>query len=580
MHPGLYIPARRGGWRSFALLLAVGTATVIVAFASSAADAAATQPALKSPTEYGLWVLLPAGAAIVCAVICRQVVPSLILGVVVASVMLLPCKSGEGAYDGSWAVIRVARMSLETFVIGAAIDADHMRIIFFSLIISGMVGVIGASGGTRAIVDIIARHASNPRRGQLTAWFAGLVVFFDDYANSMIVGPTMQPICDRLGISRAKLAYIVDSTAAPVASIALIGTWVGAEVGFIQEGINAATGAGAEFLNNTTALEAFLGSLPYRFYPIFSIFLVFWIAVTGRDIGPMRRAEAEAVAVVDEQPAHAESRPAPWWLGGLPIIVLVLVTCAIIAWPAITSILARDGRGYTEWLKDANAYASILYGSIASLTSAMVLTLVTRSGTLRNCFDWMTEGMGRLIGAVMVLVLAWALSSASQELMVGEVVQQWLIEKKFSLEWMPVAVFASAALVSFATGTSWGTMGILCPMVVIVASGLAADMPADRAMHLFYGSVGSVLAGAIFGDHCSPISDTTVLSSVATGCSLEQHVWTQLPYAMTAAAVGMLAGDVLCARLNWSPAVGIAAGVVLLIIWVRILGRRPLRDPV
>jgi Na+/H+ antiporter NhaC len=261
----------------------------------------------------------------------------------------------------------------------------------------------------------------------------------------------------------------------------------------------------------------------------------------------------------------------------LPIIALIIVTCGIIAWPAVTSIMDRQSVEFTTLLKDADPYASILYGSVASLTTAIILTLATGTGTLRSCFEWMTEGMSRLIGAVMILVLAWALSAASQELMVGEVVQQWLVKKNFSLEWLPVAVFASAAIVSFATGTSWGTMGILCPMVIIVASGLAAELPTDRAMHLFYGSVGSVLAGAIFGDHCSPISDTTVLSSVASGCSLEEHVWTQLPYALIAAVVGMFAGDMLCARLNWSPAAGIAVGIAVLILVVRIFGRRPIQ---
>ncbi|GJM25183.1 MAG: sodium:proton antiporter [Phycisphaerae bacterium] len=532
--------------------------------------------------QYGGWVLLPALSAIVLAIVTRQVIPALFIGTFVAAMML--CRISPDHSGGALStVIDGAADAMAVYVVGAVADADHAKVMLFTLMIGGMVGVVNASGGTRAMVEIIARRAKTRRQGQCTVWLAGLVVFFDDYANTMIVGPTMQPLFDRLKISRAKLAYIVDSTAAPVASIALVGTWVGAEIGYIDGALKdiAKTGTPA-FLSSVDAWGAFLNSIPYRFYAILALVMVFIVGWTGRDFGAMRRHEALAATGDVIEHDDADERTVgrfDWLLAAIPVLLLVAVTGVLLLYPAYTKARA-DGTplSWKTLFDDADSYNAILFGAMACLIAAIALAVTSRRSKLQDAVDGMLEGMSRMFPAIVVLVLAWALSQSSVDLKVGEVVSDWLVSKNFAMHNLPVVVFACAAGVSFATGTSWGTMGILCPVVVRVAADMGADLPAETALPLFYASVGSVLAGAIFGDHCSPISDTTVLSSAASGCNLQDHVWTQLPYALVTAAVSMATGDILCARMQLSPWLGIAFGIFILAILVATLGRKTIKS--
>jgi hypothetical protein len=290
----------------------------VVAAEPAAAGVVTAEPQAMTPDAtpgayYGAWVLIPPVVTIVLAIVLRQVLPALTVGILIAAYMLAWC-----AAPGAWADVLVGgvRRALEEFLVGALSDGGHVRIILFTLFIGGMVGVIGANGGTAAIVNAVARWASNRRRGQVSTWLAGLLVFFDDYANAMIIGPAMRPVCDRLRISRAKLAYLVDSTAAPVSSIALIGTWIGAEVGFIHSGLVGLEQvppflSGFE-LDEGFAYGAFLKSIPYRFYPILALVMVFLIGWLDRDFGPMRSAERAAATATPETDGGgaAASRPA------------------------------------------------------------------------------------------------------------------------------------------------------------------------------------------------------------------------------------------------------------------------------
>lgn len=529
--------------------------------------------------DYGLWVLLPALLTIALAVITRKVLPSLAVGILVASYMLLPCLTPEGRYGTTNVVTGTVRVAVQSFIWEASLrDTSRIQILVFTSLIAAMVGVIGAAGGTRALVELIARRASSRRGGQVIAWAAGLVVFFDDYANTMIVGPTMQPIFDRLKLSRAKLAYIVDSTAAPVASIALIGTWLGAEIGFIQEGLDK-LGQAPAFLTGVNGWQAFLYSIPHRYYAIFAIVAVLLIAVTGRDFGPMRTAERRALADaergrIDAAAITGEVAGARWWMAGVPVLMLITVTLGVLFYTGWFGVESGKPRNFVNVLSNADAYGSILYGAISSLAFALGLSLTARVIDVATAFRAVVRGIWRVVPALEILILAWALSGASQALHLGAIVSDHLKEAEFGAAWLPLCVFLCAALVSFATGTSWGTMGILCPVVVTVGARLAADLPADRALDLFYASVGSVLAGAIFGDHCSPISDTTVLSSIASGCTLESHVWTQLPYALVTAACAIIFGDLLTAYFGLHWAVGLILGGGALFAIIRLLGRR------
>jgi len=259
---------------------------------------------------------------------------------------------------------------------------------------------------------------------------------------------------------------------------------------------------------------------------------------------------------------------------------MVAMTIVILVWPGWQGLREDSSisSGTLRHLLDkGDPYRSILYAALAGLTLAILISVATRTLRLRKGLDAGLDGMARMFPAIVILILAWSLSDSTQALELGKVVTAKLEQAAFPAVYLPMAVFGAACLVSFATGSSWGAMGILCPVAVEVAAGLCADLPTDQARPLFYSAVGAVLAGAIFGDHCSPISDTTVLSSLASSCTLEQHVWTQLPYALLAAVVSVVAGHVLCNVLGQRWWVGLLVGAVLLLLFVLVVGRRPPR---
>ena len=571
---------------------------------------AGTQPpprTPKNPESYGLFVLIPALVAILFAIFTRQVVPALFLGLVAGAYMMVPCLPVGHALAGENGLIAGFQLAIETYILAAVRHADHMKIIIFTLLIGFMVGVMGNNGGTTGLVHLVGGKTNSARRGGLTAWAAGLVVFFDDYANTMIVGPTMQSVFDRLRISRAKLAYIVDSTAAPVASLALIGTWVGAEVGYIQDGLSEVTAATAPafLLNDSghllTAMSTFIHSLPYRFYPILALFLVFLSCATGRDFGPMKKSQGRAASKLDtpldpddDPESHTEpDEPKPrWWLGLGPVLVLVFATLAVLIGTSLNNPDTIAAMNVTEgpkawadtawWMKASeimshgDSYLSIYYGAFLAVIAALLLTLLARAGTVRRAADAGLEGMARMFPAVVILVLAWSLSAVQKDLMLGNIVAAHLQAMKFPIVWAPLAIFTSAALISFATGSSWSTMGILCPATVQIMIKLSAgDSGLDvvTAQNLFFAAVGSVLAGSVFGDHCSPISDTTVLSSIASGCPHEEHVWTQLPYAVVTAVAAMGLGDMMCSVYHQPWYCGLGAGAAFLVLFIFVVGR-------
>lgn len=552
----------------------------------------------KEPSSYGLWVLLPAIVAILLAILARQVIPALVVGVLVGAYMMVPCLAPGDAFADSPSVVAGVRLAAEQYILGAVTDPKdnygHISIIVFTLVIGFMVGVIGRNGGTEGMVRLVAGKTSSRRRVGLTAWLAGLVVFFDDYSNTMIVGPTMRSVFDRVKLSRAKLAYIVDSTAAPVASIALIGTWVGTEISLIQGGLDAVTDSGAPaFLLNEQGevikgMQAFVASIAYRFYPILALFFVFLVTLTGFDFGPMKRCERKVLSKIDPDPrpkdeetAEASKPTARWWLAFCPILALIVATVFVLASTGYYATAPGEVTEQMPWWQKAatvagngDTFLSIYYGALLSALVAIILTLLVRACSLCDAIDAGLEGMAKMFPAMVILVLAWALSTVLQDLKLGVVVAGHMQALDFPPIWLPLAIFLSAAVISFATGTSWGTMGILCPLTVEISARLMGDLPSAEALTLFYASVGSVLAGAVFGDHCSPISDTTVLSSIASGCPHEEHVWTQIPYALAAAIAAMLMGDVMCSVYHQPWYLGLGAGAIFLVLVLFTFGRR------
>lgn len=540
--------------------LAAGAHTVRV-------ESDGSRASLEFETIAGWLSVLPPLVAIALALIFKDVLLSLFLGIFCGALFL-----------NGWNPVAAFARSIDQFVAPSLADPGNASILIFTTLLGGMVGVISKSGGTQGLVDALTKYATNARRGQLATWFMGILVFFDDYANTLIVGSTMRPITDRLRISREKLAYVVDSTAAPVASLIPISTWIGFEVGLIAA---AFTQLDLPF----NAYVAFVGSIPYRFYPILALVLGFTIAYTCKDFGPMLKAEkraSETGALVADgdtpladydggrlnPPEGAPKRPINALLPILTVIVLTLVGLFATGSPGIDR---ADYPSFFKWLQDvfsnADSTRALLWASLSGVTVALALALVQKILSVKQATSAMVQGFGSMLLALVVLILSWSLGSLCAELHTADYLVE-LSQGVVSPHWLPVMVFLLSAATAFATGTSWGTMGILMPLVIPIAHGLAIDggmAITDQGFYvLLLGTISGVLAGSVWGDHCSPISDTTILSSMASGCDHIAHVKTQMPYAVTVGVVAMLLGDIPTAY-GMSPWISIVVGAAVLV---------------
>ncbi len=550
------------GAATLAELVVSGSGRVTLAYASG--EEAGTVELRVMPG----WVsLLPAFTAIAVALIIRSVVPALLLGIWLGATALnsfTPKGAAVGLLD-----------SFEVFVAGTVAKPDHAAIILFTMMIGGMVGIITRNGGMMSIVKMVVSRAQTAMGAQVAAWLMGLMIFFDDYANTLVVGNTARPITDQLKISREKLAYIVDSTAAPVVSIALITTWIGYEVSLIDAALQ-----GITELEEVPAYEIFLQSIPYSFYPILAIVFVFMVAVTGRDMGPMYTAEVRArkgdVFSAGDDGADAASedtlepkpdvppRPVNAFI---PIIVLVV---------ALLGGLYATGEGETirEIIGDANPYKAMMWASFIGALTAAAMSMGQRILTTHETVDAWYGGARATLFGMIVLVLAWSMADVTTALNAkGYLIT--ILGESMPAAWVPAAVFVLAGITAFATGTSWGTMGILVPLVIPLAWAVMSvnGMTEAGDMHILYSSVSCVLAGAVWGDHCSPISDTTVLSSIASGCNHIEHVRTQLPYALLVGLVAIVIGTVP-GGYGVPPWVSLLVGGVVLYVVLRLRGRQ------
>ncbi len=520
-------------------------------------DLASAQDAVADgPSHHGFMSVLPPLLAIGMALAFRQVILALFLGL----------------WVGAWAVHGLSGIGQglldvgQVYVVQAVADEGHAAVIVFTLLIGGMVGVMANNGGMQGVVDKLTRWARDAKRASIATASLGVAIFFDDYANTLVVGNAMRPVTDRVGVSRAKLAYIVDSTAAPVSCVALITTWIGYQVGLIGD---AAEKIGIE----TDAYLIFLYSLQYSFYPLLAIAFVYIIIFSGRDYGPMARAEAAARQTVaeqiatpsDEVAAHIPRRAIN---ALLPIVTLVLV----VMWGLWETGGGGSGKSLQQVIGDGDSYAALVWASLASCIVAVALTVGQGIMSLEDTMDAWMKGVTSMMTACTILVMAWAMSGVTDALGTG----QFLVEQlgdSINPALLPTLVFILAALTAFGTGTSFGTMGILIPLVIPLAWAVAGGAPLDgTGAAVFYASIASVLGGAVWGDHVSPISDTTILSSMASGCDHVEHVNTQLPYAMTVATVAIVGGLIpIGFGVPWW-ACGIVCVVILLLV-PRVLGR-------
>jgi Na+/H+ antiporter NhaC len=513
------------------------------------------------------WIsLLPAFLAIAVALLLRNVVPALLLGLWFGS-MALQSFSPLGALKGLMDVLTV-------YIVNAIADPSHTAIIVFSMMIGGMVGIITRNGGMASIVRVVVSKAKTAVGGQIAVWLMGMMIFFDDYANTLVVGNTARSVTDHLKISREKLAYIVDSTAAPVVCLALVTTWIGYQVSLIDQAMQ-----GIEGLSGTTAYSLFLHSIPYSFYPILAVVFVLAVASSGRDMGPMYAAEVRArrgevaprkdsqMPSLDgdtlEAKADVPMRPINAFL---PIIVLIVGL-------GVGIVITGEGESITDIVGSADPYKAIMWASFAGVLVAAGLSIGQKILTAHETVDAWYGGARATLFGMIVLALAWSMSAVTGDLNAkGYLIS--ILGDALPAAIVPAVVFLLAAVTAFATGTSWGTMGILLPLVlpltwaVMTVSGIADP----SGMHIMYSAIACVLAGAVWGDHCSPISDTTVLSSIASGCDHIEHVRTQMPYALLVGAVAIAIGTIP-GGYGLSPWISLLLGTAILIGILRFFGR-------
>jgi Na+/H+ antiporter NhaC len=535
-----------------------------------------TTLAISATLTPGWFSLVPPLVAIAFALMFHEVVTALFAGVWLGALAV----AGFDPLAATWRVI-------DHFVVPALGDVDGGKtaIIVFSLLLGGMVGIISRNGGTVGIVEGVSPLARTARRGRIATWIAGLGVFFDDYANTLLVGNTMRPITDRLKISREKLAYLVDTTAAPIAAIVPVSTWVGYEISLIADGLRIAAEqnpALAPELAAMNPLSVFIETIPFRFYPLLALYFAALTAFTRRDFGPMAAAELRAgrgdglhrpgARLLTDTSSHAMDAkpgvPTRWWNAALPVLTVVAVVLGGL-WTTGRASAGPDAP-LSDIFGSADPFLTLLWGSLAGCVVAIALSVGQRILTIGESIDAWLGGMRAMLLAMIILTLAWSLGAVTEEIGTAPYLSQ-MLSGRVALQLLPVIVFATAAAMSFATGTSWGTMAILLPLVVPLTVALGGYGDGGGEYTILLGTISSVLAGAIFGDHCSPISDTTVLSSTASGCDHVDHVRTQMPYALLVAAVGMALGD-LGTAYGLPVWVALGAGMALLWVVLRFLG--------
>jgi Na+/H+ antiporter NhaC len=491
----------------------------------------------------GLVTTLPPVLAIVMALVFRQVVIALFAGIWLGAFLVNDFHALRSFF---YVVDHYAIQSL-----AGEGGKEHVSIAVFTLFLGGMVGVFSRIGGTQGVVNEISRLATSARRGQLATWLMGIAIFFDDYTNTLVVGSTMRPVTDRLKISREKLSYIVDSTAAPVAVVAVITSWIGFEIGLIKDAFDAMG-------TDRNPFTTFIASIPYSFYPILTLLFGLFVAVSGRDFGPMLQAERRArrtgrviaekavplSSLGDEIPLASSHAPR-WFNAAIPVVVVILGTFLGLVLTGRSALVAAGVSRYSilDVLRESDSFVALLWSSLAGCVAAIALGLVQRLATLTEMMMAWVTGVKSMVAAIVILVLAWSIGAVCDDLHTA----QYLVAKVsgvLSPSLLPSIVFVIAAAVSFATGTSWGTMTILTPItipLVVRVAEIGALAPGAQEVILL-SSISAVLAGSVFGDHCSPISDTTIMSSMASGADHIDHVRTQLPYAVAVAVVSVVLG--------------------------------------
>ena len=519
-------------------------------------------------SPFGWWSIVPPLLTIILAISTRRVVPALLLGIIAGTLIFnfVPQVTLPKSADVAAAVGTTTETPAPTTVSAKTAawvvdlfeghlwhnlaDGDHLRVLVFTMLLGMQIALIHSCGGMEAIVNWLAPLARSRRSGQILTYVMGLIIFIDDYANTLLLGSTMRPITDRLKISREKLSFIVDSTAAPVSGLALVSTWVATEISAISSGFkNVGQDIGGE------SFSIFVATIPSRFYVIFMLIFVFLIAFLKRDFGSMLTAERKALTHPPGKPLasgeHHEIKKGNVWYAFLPIGITIILVFTLLIQTGLAGSDPKDLDSLTGWrywatlFGNGNSYIALLYGSLAGLVTIILMSQIGRLLNVAELQKGLISGFLHVLPALVILWLAWTLSRLAGKdfLGTGSHLAE-MIKGSIPLALMPTITFVLACGIAFSTGTSWGTMSLVIPLTIQTLWAMFGDMETAAKIHdpIMIACIGSVLAGAIFGDHCSPISDTTVLSARASDCDLIAHTRTQMPYALTVAGISILCG--------------------------------------
>ena len=504
---------------------------------------------VSNAEEFGIFTLIPPIVAILLAFITKNVVISLFIGVLSGGFILN--LTGFNVFGA----LTQAFLDFINRALNSLSDPWNAGIVMQVLVIGGVINLVAKMGGAKAIAEALAKKAKTAKSAQLITWFLGICVFFDDYANSLIVGPIMRPVADKMKISRERLAFIIEATAAPIAGLAIISTWIGLEVSLISEGFES---IGVE----ASGFGVFLQTIPYRFYNILILAFIVITIITLREFGPMRKAEISArklkdltneeIAVTSSHMDELEPKEGvklSIWNAIVPIGALIISAIVAFYYSGYSSIMAGDDiaikaivtnsplsfKAILEVFAASDASIALLQSAIFSTVVAIVMAVWKKIFTISEAIEVWIDGMKGLIITGVILILAWSLGSVIKELGAAEYLVEAL-NGAIPAFLLPSLIFILGAIISFSTGSAYGTMSILMPLAIPLAYKINPEMS------FVIVSTSAVLTGAIFGDHCSPISDTTILSSMGAGCSHIDHVKTQMWYALFVAAITILFG--------------------------------------
>lgn len=470
------------------------------------AEEAAYQPALYST----FWSLVPPIVAIVLALITKEVYSSLFIGIVVGGLF----------YSGFQFETTMTHI-LQDGLVKVLADSYNVGILIFLVILGGMVCLMNAAGGSRAFGQWASKRIKSRVGAQLATILLGVLIFVDDYFNCLTVGSVMRPVTDKHNVSRAKLAYIIDSTAAPVCIIAPISSWAAAVTGFVP---------------GEDGFSVFINAIPYNFYALLTITMLVLLVILGVDYGPMKKHEANATNgdLFTTADRSFVTKDAEGNLNGtvydLVVPVILLIICCVTG--MIYSGGFFSGSSFVEAFSNSDASVGLALGSIVALIITIAFYSVRKVLSFTTCMNCIPEGFKAMVPAIMILTFAWTLKAMTDSLGAAPYVAGMMQTSAAGLmNMLPAIIFVVGCGLAFATGTSWGTFGILIPIVVAV-------FESDPQMMII--AISACMAGAVCGDHCSPISDTTIMASAGAQSNHVNHVYTQLPYALTVAGISFV----------------------------------------